>query len=94
MWSWFGALALALCVSACGQVIDVPELDAGPDAPPTSPNSLEVEGDANLTLVFGEEVELMVRYLDDDRAPIADAPVAFAFDGRAHDSSLLSPIPL
>ncbi len=88
VWSWFGALALALCVSACGQVIDVPELDAGPDAPPTSPNSLEVEGDANLTLVFGEEVELMVRYLDDDRAPIADALVGFAFDGRAHDSSL------
>lgn len=74
----------------CGSAIDTwPDAapDAGPDAAPRT-NVLEIEGPDRLALVFGEEAVVGVRYLGPSREPLAERLVSFAFDGRAHDSSL------
>ena len=71
----------------CGSTVDV--LDAGPDGAVTPTRYLELEGESSLMLVFGDEARILVRYLDEDRAPIAGGIVTFALEGRAHDSSLL-----
>jgi len=71
----------------CGSTVEVP--DAGPDGAVTPTRYLEVEGESSLMLVFGDEARILVRYLDENRAPIAGGIVTFALEGRAHDSSLL-----
>ncbi len=74
----------------CGPTLDtLPDVtpDAGPDAVAAT-NVLEVEGPDRLALVFGEEAVVGVRYLGPSREPLAEQVVSFAFDGRAHDSSL------
>ena len=72
----------------CGSTIDVH--DAGPDDGALTPTRfLELEGESSLMLVFGDEARILVRYLDEDRAPIRGGIVTFALEGRAHDSSLL-----
>ncbi len=50
---------------------------------------LELEGESSLMLVFGDEARILVRYLDENRAPITGGIVTFALAGGAHDSSLL-----
>ena len=66
-----------------------PPPDAGADAAPRT-NVLEVEGPERLALVYGEEAVIAVRYLGPRREPLAERVVSFAFDGRAHDSTLRS----
>lgn len=71
----------------CGSTIDFH--DAGPDSDVTVTRYLELEGESSLMLVFGDEARILVRYLDEDRAPVQGGIVTFALEGRAHDSSLL-----
>lgn len=75
------------CLIGCGSSIDIP--DASPDGAVTPTRYLELEGESSLMLVFGDEARILVRYLDENRAPIAGGIVTFALEGRAHDSSLL-----
>ncbi|MEM9072627.1 MAG: hypothetical protein AAGE52_29235 [Myxococcota bacterium] len=80
---FYGCLVLAGCGTT---VSSMP--DGGPDAGPPPTNMLEVEGDPSVTLVFGAEASIRVRYLDSGRSPIVNERVEFVFEGRAHDSSL------
>ncbi len=49
---------------------------------------LVVESATSVTLIPSDEVTIVVRYLDDSQAPIANAPISFTLVGRAQDSGL------
>ena len=49
---------------------------------------LTLTSEPSLTLAFGEEAELAVRYTEQDGTPIAGATIGLALVGRAHDSTL------
>ncbi len=62
--------------------------DAGPDRDGALPSGrLILEGEPSLTLAFGEEAPLVVRYLEDDVA-VADTTIRFALEGSAHDATI------
>ena len=85
-----GLLASSVC-TGCAAAIDTQVPDAHVEPPPVvETRFLEIEGEHDLALVFEEDIQLAVRYLNADRMPIQDAEVRFSFEGRAHDSSLSS----
>src|SRR5688500_14125131 len=63
-------------------------VDAGPDDAAAAPSGrLVIESEPSVTLAFGEEAALVVRYTEDDE-PVAGATIQFALEGRAHDSTI------
>lgn len=48
---------------------------------------IELESEPSLTLSFGEEAELAVRYVESGVA-VRGVPIRFALEGRAHDSTV------
>ncbi len=63
--------------------------DTGPPDGGTTPTAvLEVVGEPNLALLFGEEAPVRILYREMDGSPIANGAVELALVGRANDSSL------
>ena len=81
--------ALAVLCSACSDGKSY-ELDGGTsDAAIVESNTLEIVGEATLSLASTEEATLTVQLRDAAGLPVAGSEVRFALDGRAHDSTLL-----
>lgn len=79
-------LLLCSATSACQSSIVV---DAGPQPDAGGPTGrLTLESEPSVTLAFGEQAEVAVRYTEGD-APVSGVEVRFALEGRAHDSTLL-----
>ncbi len=63
--------------------------DSGlPDGSTTPTAVIEVVGDSNLALLFGDEASVRILYREMDGSPIAGEPVELALVGRANDASL------
>ncbi|MCC6878104.1 MAG: hypothetical protein IT378_27575, partial [Sandaracinaceae bacterium] len=80
-------LACVLCLSAgCSGSAIV--LDGGPEPDGSLPaGRLVLESAPSLTLVFGAESEIVVRY-EESGAPASGVPLRFGLEGRANDSTL------
>lgn len=63
-------------------------VDGGPLPDGSAPMGvIELESEPSLTLTFGAEAELVVRYTESGVA-VQGAPIRFALEGRAHDSTV------
>ena len=78
-------LTIALATSCGG---DLGSTNYDPGDPRLEEALLEVVPPSSFNLVYEQEVELRVRYLFEDGAPISGAPIEFAIDDAAVDSSL------
>lgn len=80
----------ALGAAACGTGSDFdPPADAGiPPGLPAALLAVEAPEGRSVTLVPGEMAEIVVLHTEMDGAPIAGERIVFAFEGRAHDSTL------
>ena len=79
---------LCVALSACATTVPV---DPITDPPLQPQRRLEVLSDARATVLFGDSLNVTVRYFDENDMPIPGAPVDFALVGRANDSSLAEP---
>lgn len=63
-------------------------LDGGPEPDGGGPmGQVVIESDPSLALTFGDESEIIARYLEAG-VPVEGVSVRFAIEGRAHDSSI------
>jgi hypothetical protein len=91
--SWPGALVGLLALAGCATDGTPPATDAGDtsfDSSTPPSRTLEVVGESEYRLVFGERVDFGVRYRSAEGRPLAGSTVHFALDGSAQDSSLRS----
>jgi len=81
---------LPVALAACASQSTTYDADGGPrtDAGTEPAAVLELVSEPALTLLFGDDADLAVRYTEQDGSPIAGATLGLALVGRAHDSTL------